>query len=197
MRKEILITCVLLCGCTAASSSHQTGTAILGYNGISEAGIYHLVTNDSGSLVYFYDREADMDVPLCNRPNCEHNDPSCNAAALTTYDDKRLSTPPMYVGNCLYLCYENTSTLENVLCTAKQDGSDRKEYMKLPNDILVSAIIEDDLLYMTFNGMERDENGMITGTGNEYKNYIASLSDKKINEIKSDPTTALYYLGSV
>lgn len=196
MRKAIWMICILLCGCAAPAGTAEGGTAIFGFNGESKEGIYHLVSGQQGNQVYYYDGGSDMDVPLCNLPNCEHTDPTCPSLALTAYEDKRMSIPPLYAGDQLYLFYENTSTLENVLCTAKVDGSDRKELMQLPQDIIVSAVIEGDKLYMTCNGMAVDEDGALTGTSNTYKNYVISLGDKQVKQLETEESTALYYLGS-
>lgn len=103
----------------------------------SEDGTYMIakkrMDSEDKRIVYFYDKQSDNIVPLCQKVNCEHHDMTCSAFQLgTMIDDKQVFMlfSIIFYNERLYLSYigitGNTPVLINSIA---KDGSDlRKEY---------------------------------------------------------------------
>lgn len=86
-------------------------------------GVYYYADN----MIFFYDNNAKLAVPLCNRNNCEHyGDENCNA-----YFNNAM--PEIYYSNDkLYLVAKNsTSSNTYYLYEISPDGSERKKGAEL------------------------------------------------------------------
>lgn len=197
MRKFIIFLFLFfICtGCSNQKTSTTEEYSIFGFHGISEKGIYHIVRNEIGNQIYFYDVEANQDVALCAKPNCDHKNESCDAVSLAVYKGKQMSNSPIYYNGDLYMFYEDRMTASSVLCKSSESGSNRKEIVELPEGIITSAMIYHDKLYVTFNLLNYDADGYAQGLSEIYHSYSIDLESKKVTEIDVSDKVAISFLG--
>lgn len=86
--------------------------------------------NDPGftKYIWYYDKKSGLSGKLCSRPECLHNDSTCNA-----YLNFNVGCLSVYKGR-LYCFYDNfTTTLSEYDCISiKLDGTERKTEMAAP-----------------------------------------------------------------
>ena len=117
MRKILCVLCLLLvcCGCSNKEKKDSEAYVIDAFPSVSEQGVYHIVKGKIGNQLYFYDGETNQDVPLCAKPNCDHNNNQCEAYLITQYKDTVMNYPPMPYEGKLYGVYMNMQTGNNYL----------------------------------------------------------------------------------
>ena len=105
----------------------------------SDLGIYYW----GKSIFHFYDKNAKVGVPLCNRPNCSHDSNDCNAAfgifQVTELDMYRGMV--YYYDGAVYLVGDENGYVN--LYKVKPDGSSWKKDMTLFKAEKTVEIMED------------------------------------------------------
>lgn len=97
-----------------------------------------IVSTDTGyyilsfPLLYYMEQDSSQPIPLCNQPNCMHNDSSCNAwiqgiDLLLLYENK--------------LYYTTPKGLETAFMSIGLDGEVRKELFSIPIGEFCSEIL--------------------------------------------------------
>ena len=108
---------------------------IWNYMAISDKGYYYWVMSGQYDFLYFMDKATGKSVPLCNRPDCEHIDDSCNAYFKTVihtpedgieFDRNRV----MFLDGYVYVIGHNMAG-EQYLYRVSEDGSKQEQYMRL------------------------------------------------------------------
>ena len=119
-------------------------------------GSYFLGPN-APNVIYYYDEQSGTSVPLCNRPECAHNDDSCTAYAegmLYLLLDEQNQNQPLY----LYRTVESADENQNPkiqLYSMDANGANRTlrmEYQSGTVDLAMAA--SEEFLY--FIGSEVD-----------------------------------------
>lgn len=201
MKKVIVVCCLLLalCGCQSAKNEGKSEDyANMGFPGISEDGIYHLVKTDFANEVYFYDFKTDKDVPLCSKVNCNHQNEDCDAYRLTFYKDKdqTLHLPPIYYQNKVYYLYENLQKGKTTLCSSDVDGTDLKKIADIAEMAVVdNATFFDQKVWYTENAFDVDDKGNIISTSNHFKLMCLDLNNHKTEIIKESDDEMLLGRG--
>ncbi len=94
----------------------------------SDAGYYYW--GDVGYLM-FCDKTSGVSVPLCNRPDCEHNTSDCNAYFEVDYaSDRYVVSMLMYYDGAVYIQGFDDQGYVNLYKVAA-DGSSREKCMSL------------------------------------------------------------------
>lgn len=98
------------------------------YGAAVDDGYYFIATD----ILYFYDMNSEMCVPVCNRPNCTHDNSDCTAYLIGTADTSYESNNVIYEDGYLYTTLADTAEGEVKLCQIAADGSARNDdYMTL------------------------------------------------------------------
>ena len=204
MLKKLLLGIVSVCVLCACSShddvSSGTKAAIFAFPGVGEEGIYHNVRTTQYPRVYFYDFKNDVDVPLCSKVNCNHDNADCDAFKLSYYKNKEITLrcDPIPFGDTLYLIYEEPSFGIAYLCSSKLDGSERKELLKFAkNSIIESAMFFQDSFYYTLNTFEVDEKGNKLQYAYNYSSYVFNLKDGSSQKIPGKKAIANRFMGTL
>lgn len=200
--KKVVVVCLMLltlCGCQNAKNEGKSEDyANMGFPGISEDGIYHLVNTDFANEVYFYDFKTDKDVPLCSKVNCNHQNVDCDAYHLTFYKDKnqKLHLPPVFYQNKVYYFYENLQEGKTTLCSSNVDGTNLKKITDLANKAVVdNATFFDQKVWYTENAFDVDDKDNILSTSNHFKLMCLNLDNNKIEIIKESDDELLLGRG--
>ena len=77
----------------------------------------------------------------------------------------------------LYGVYLNMQTGNNYLCSMEEDGSNRKEILKLTDGEIASLMIHNNKAYICLETFEHDENGRIGRLAENYLTYIGDLTN--------------------
>ena len=177
-----------LCGCQSEKNEGKSEDyANMGFPGISEDGMYHLVNTDFANEVYFYDFKTDKDVPLCSKVACNHQNEDCDAYHLTFYKDEnqKLHLPPIYYQNKVYYLYENLQEGKTTLCSSDVDGTNLKKVSDIAEMAVVdNATFFDQKVWYTENAFETDDKGNIISTSNQFKLMCLDLVQNSIETIK-------------
>lgn len=137
---------------------------------ISESGYYYIM-ND---ILYFYDINNSLNMPLCSRVNCNHSSSECDAYVYTTSSDPDASyacncmdKKIFYYNNSLYLI-ERTEDSDFYLCKYDDKFNNRQVISKLASisdektmvsDADISRISDGYLYYfVTINNPEYAKN---------------------------------------
>lgn len=197
MRKILCVLCLLLvcCGCSNKEKKDSEAYVIDAFPSVSEQGVYHIVKGKIGNQLYFYDGETNQDVPLCAKPNCDHNNNQCEAYLITQYKDTVMNYPPMPYEGKLYGVYMNMQTGNNYLCSMEEDGSDRKEILKLTDGAIASLMIYKNKAYICLETFEHDENGKIGRLAENYLTYIGDLTNGKLTQLDLDEDSIVNFEG--
>lgn len=79
-----VIMTLLLCACSFGEDSSSSGVILSkSFEGVSTDKGYFMTGNINGEL-FFYDYETKQTVPICNKPDCTHEDPETCAAYVMT-----------------------------------------------------------------------------------------------------------------
>ena len=130
-RTGILFLALSLLTLTACRVGKMNGDA----NFDSERGFIHMLretcaTEDAfyygdGHLIYYVDRNTGISMPLCGKPECEHNNDTCNA-----YYPGALYNICNYNGR-LYIIRSGVK-----IYSCNYDGTNRQEVMTLSRDLI-------------------------------------------------------------
>lgn len=95
-------------------------------------GGYYLWEEDDWLRLMYYDIASGSYVPLCNKPNCSHNDEDCNAVFSSIYDSaiRYQSSYIQYYDGCVYVMGYDTKGYVSLYQVAP-DGSTCEQYMTL------------------------------------------------------------------
>ena len=202
MKKTGLLLAVLLCVCGCQKQTEVEKTedyATMGFPGVSEDGIYHMVQTDFDKEVYFYDFASKKDVPLCSKVNCNHANEDCEAYKLVYYhNDMKLAMAPVYYQEKLYYFYENLVKGKTMLCSSDVDGTNVTKLADLADMAVIdSAMFYDQKLWYTENAFELDEKGKIISTGHTYRFQVLDLTSKESKLIREEEGTMVLPRGAM
>lgn len=96
----------------------------------AESGYY--LWNDQKNQLVFFDIQSEQIVPVCNRPDCNHKDITCNADFSTDISgkDSYSNTYLQYYQGEIYIVGIDGDDYVN-LYKVSRDGNTRKKYMQL------------------------------------------------------------------
>lgn len=103
----------------------------------SDTGYYAFLPN---RFLYYIDKELQEATPLCNKPNCAHNNKECNAY-FNLYEEPSSNTCNIvqYYNDNLYVVIKNEDRNGEFIGTSlyrvSNDGSERKEIMEFKEGI--------------------------------------------------------------
>ena len=143
---------------------------------IAPNGYYYIIDN----VLYFYNIDSDINMPLCSKVNCRHNDNTCDAYVSTintengTFECNCMGEKIMYYNGSIY-CIEVTKDRDYYLYQYDSTFSNRKQVTRL-------ASIKDEQL------MVSDAQACLISDG--YMYYYASYLDSKYAE--NDYTASFY-----
>lgn len=125
--------------------------------------------SENHHVVYFYDKEADKMVPLCQKANCEHKDMTCPAyqlGKLEKGDQEYALFSMIYNQDRLYLSYIGITGNAPVLVeSVAKDGSDlRKEYESSDLGLINSFAMYQDKIIISKGFFDKDEAGNLLGS---------------------------------
>lgn len=159
---------------------------------ISSDGYYYIINN----ILYFYNVNSDVNMPLCSRVNCDHNDSDCDAyvsnvdAASSSYACNCLGEKVMYYNESLY-CIEVDNNRDYYLYRYDNTFNNKKMMMKLASAGSESKIVSDANAcfisdgYLYFYTTTLDENYAHNG-------YIAEF---QCNRVKLEGDAKFEVLG--
>lgn len=203
----LMISLFLSAGCTSQKEkrSNDTELCVGGQMAISNEGIYLFEKSNEGNpVLYFYDRNSEKLVPLCQNANCEHNDMSCYAYQLGTIDNNKnyyVVFSITYYAQRLYLAYIGLSGSENIIIkSVSMDGSDMKtEYESTEVGLINGFCIFQNKLIISRGYLAKDEADHLIGTAtiNTICTYDLETKEEKIiaNE-KKEKDIMVYPIGS-
>ena len=154
----------------------------------TDDGVYYLATkvdelkDTKYNLIYYSDKEYKSWMPLCGKPNCLHNDSSCNAVLESEIWEIWL------YGRHIYYAFENKDADEEAhgvqLWRMKLDGSDHEkvtvidpenDYDDLPTLRSWSCTFHNRYLFLCGRHITRDEvSGDLSA---EFYNFVVDLDD--------------------
>lgn len=124
---------------------------------ISDRGYYYWKkTSDNESNICFMDKMTETSVNLCNRPDCKHTGNDCNSFFYTSLSSIDVATDGIcydsnfltyYDGYVYILGYNSEGQI--FLYKLSEDGSERKQYMKLYKKELTEPGNESHMKYST------------------------------------------------
>lgn len=208
--RKILCIVVLLCVFMTTGCSNQTESKdnielfVGGQMAVSDKGVYLFEnSNDGNPVLYFYDKESEKLVPLCQNVNCEHRDMNCYAYQLGTIDNKHLYKvfSIVYYAERLYMAYICLTGSEAVLIKSiASDGSDLKtEYESSEIGLINGFCIFKNKLFISRCYFAEDDAGNLVGssTVNTVCSYDLEAKEEKIiaNENKQKDIMA-YPIGA-
>ena len=79
-------------------------------------------------LIYYYDKQSGISGPLCNRPNCLHNNENCQAYVYWT-----AAYTFSYYNHRLYWIGREPGSSKDSLISMAEDGTDRREEITFEN----------------------------------------------------------------
>lgn len=118
-----------------------------------DGGYYYIMKTDNIYRIMFFDEASKEFIPLCAKPECMHEDNTCNAFIANKWNrgqqsDKFLSETLYYYENYLYMIKCDTGM--GKLVRISLDGSERKDIDELfPNSWVysISLVFHDDYVY--------------------------------------------------
>jgi hypothetical protein len=159
-----------LCACgkntTAQESSLEqtSSTARTFRNVAAEVGDGIVFFPDMGSnqalpILYYWDLEQNLVVPLCGKADCSHDNESCNA-----YFERPNGFSINYYQDHIYIFMQGESTSGSQLVRIDKDGSNREVVCQIKADDTtwispIYALIQNDTIYMLVNTNAVDEAG--------------------------------------
>ncbi|MCR0327931.1 hypothetical protein MKA58_11060 [[Clostridium] innocuum] len=199
----IIGTCIGLFICSSCENrdeeikmNSQTAVEFTGYIQMDD-GIYYSSSMDNQPYMCFFDKKSKKKVPVCQKPNCKHNDMNCSAFQLGTYKDSILQTFTFYK-NRLYLYYiGKTNNQNDVIMTADLDGNNRKEWFQVPDNSLINqSFIYQDMMFISYN---------VLGEIDDYQTGVISTqlyvydmnenTEKLIDKTESNKDSFLVFIG--
>ncbi len=145
-----------------------------------EEGYYYF----SGEFLFFLDKNSEVAVPLCNKPNCTHTSEDLNCNAYFDSEQYYNYLGLFYYNSSIYILgNDGKSNSTNLyLYKISKDGSKREQFCHLvefgsnANDMKIRFIIHKGVGYLAYGG------------NNEFALYSFVLNDKnselkKIDEI--------------
>lgn len=173
---------VLLSSCKETSTSNKDYLASATQS-IYDNGMFYFGFSDA--CLHFLDFESVIDLPVCARPNCSHNDDSCSSKGFT-------STPIIYHGKSLYwfvneIVWSDSGREAINKCTiykCDRDGTNRMKLGELPKDIAVSnvrMVLSGDIVY--FIGGNECPTADRMGEKAKWSLYSYNLGTKELSEV--------------
>lgn len=169
---------VLLFTCLSGCSNKEVKEEPIDINEISsirsyapaKEGVYYISADqpeekEQGIRLNYYDSKLGESIPVCQKPNCKHDNNECTAYVLGIYKGRDLSMAGIYQ-NKLYLVYQNIAgTSEDIVMIANQDGSERAELFTLPKyTVMNPGELYDQKLFYYYNGITQTVNNEQTET---------------------------------
>ncbi len=159
---------------------------------VSETGYYYIIDN----ILYFYNINSDINMPLCSKSNCKHKDNSCDAyvnsinAELADFSCNCMEGKLFYYNNHLY-CIEITADRDYYLYQYNTVFSDKKCMARL-------ASIKEEQRMVTNAGACLISNGYLyffTSTMDEQYAQKGFIADFQCNRIKLEENAVIEQLG--
>lgn len=157
---------------------------------ISESGYYYIIDN----ILYFYNINSDINMPLCSRVNCSHSDDKCDAYVCNvrtetgSFECNCLGNKILFYDNHLY-CIEVTKDRDYDLYQYDSSFEDRKKLLNLASvkneQLSVSdpqaCMISDGYLYYytTYLDPEYANNGFIA----KFQCNRIKLGENEVREV--------------
>ena len=167
----------VLAGCNNSKTGENTEALAFGNNGafLCPNGILY---NDN-NLVCFTDFGSGETTPVCNKPDCKHEDQNC----LAYYDEPVFET---VYNEQLYVLDNGSQVNSSILYVCNKDGSKRKKLIDLDVDGAINSTyaVTSNKLYMIGSTVDTKTNEMT------FYPIIADLDNASINKGKPIPQEA-------
>jgi hypothetical protein len=162
---SLAITCLCACGKSQKNSTNASSTEAYSLrNVMAEVGNGLVFFPDMGMnydlpLLYYWDTEQNLVVPLCGKADCSHTDETCNAY---------FEHPSIYTVNCyqdhIYLAMQGEKSSEQQLVRVDLDGSNREVLCQIEAEgdewiVPNYGLVYQDTFYMKVSTNEVNEAG--------------------------------------
>jgi hypothetical protein len=147
------------------------------------------------SLVKFFDYKTLATIVLCNKPDCKHDDDSCNAY-FATPNASMISCVLFGLGDKMYII--NSGTIYSM----NEDGTDHEKIIELPQrytsmGMVSHSFLVGDKVYMEtqyFSDVTFDKNGNPPADDNGYRTVLFEIdvkakTYKQLYEYKTQDST--------
>ena len=107
---------------------------------------YYFMSGNVCLFLYYRDKATGATAPVCNKPECMHNDESCNAYL------GRVTALNYYSGKLFYVidsAFNKTGSKQTALCEVNLDGGGHKELLTFHQSVYQFCIHRGYLYYAT------------------------------------------------
>lgn len=149
----MILSSFIIAGCNNSKTSENTESLAFGNNGLflCSNGILY---NDN-NIVSFTDFNSGETTPICNKPDCKHDDQNC----LAYFEEPVFE---MIYNDQLYVLDNGNQINSSILYACNKDGAKRKKLIELDVDGAIGStyVVTSNKLYMIGSTVDTETNEM-------------------------------------